>query len=149
MRGIEIRDMGEQDISEVMQIERISFSTPWSEISFYKEIHKSRAISRVAVLDEVVVGYSVGEYVIDEGHILDLAVHPHYRLMHIATMLVEDIIKEFYFFMCRFIYLEVRASNYMALRLYRNLGFTDVGVRKWYYIAPKEDALIMMRELQR
>jgi [ribosomal protein S18]-alanine N-acetyltransferase len=42
----------------------------------------------------------------------------------------------------------VRASNHMALTLYRNLGFTDVGVRKCYYIAPKEDAVIMMRELQ-
>ena len=147
MKGFEIRDMGEQDISQVMQIERISFSTPWSETSFYKELHKARAISRVAVLHKVIVGYSVGEYVIDEGHILDLAVHPHYRLLHIATILVEDIIKEFYSLMCRFIYLEVRASNYSALRLYRNLGFTDVGVRKWYYIAPKEDAVIMMREL--
>ena len=147
MRSIEIRDMGEQDISQVMQIERISFSTPWSETCFYKEMHKARAISRVAVLRELIIGYSVGEYVIDEGHILDLAVHPHYRSMHVATTLVEDIIKEFCSFMCRFIYLEVRASNHTALMLYRNLGFIDVGIRKWYYIAPKEDAVIMMREL--
>lgn len=147
MKDLEIRNMEEKDITQVMQIERVSFSTPWSEISFYKELHKTRTILKVAALHEVIVGYTVGEYVIDEGHILDLAVHPRYRLMHVATMLVEDILREFCSLLCRFIYLEVRASNYAALRLYRNMGFGIVGTRKWYYVAPKEDGVIMMREI--
>jgi ribosomal-protein-alanine N-acetyltransferase len=147
MKDLEIRNMEEKDITQVMQIERVSFSTPWSEISFYKELHKTRTILKVAALHEVIVGYTVGEYVIDEGHILDLAVHPRYRLMHVATMLVENILREFNSLLCRFIYLEVRASNYAALRLYRNMGFGIVGTRKWYYVAPKEDGVIMMREI--
>jgi [ribosomal protein S18]-alanine N-acetyltransferase len=147
MKDLGIRNMEEKDIKQVMQIERVSFSMPWSEISFYKELHKKRTILKVAAIHEEIVGYAVGEYVVDEGHILDLAVHPRYRLMHVATVLVEDIVREFDSVLCRFVYLEVRASNHAALRLYENMGFGVVGIRKWYYVAPKEDGLIMMREI--
>jgi ribosomal-protein-alanine N-acetyltransferase len=39
--------------------------------------------------------------------------------------------------------LEVRASNLAALALYRRLGFSTAGVRRAYYSAPVEDALLL------
>ncbi len=147
MKQILIRNMREEDLQSVVLIERMSFSFPWSETSFLNEIHKSRALSRVAVSDDKVVGHMCAEYVADEGHILNLAVHQDYRKMGIATALVENILEDLKINACRFLYLEVRDSNYIAKRLYQGFGFRIVGIRKKYYVAPVEDAVIMMLEI--
>jgi ribosomal-protein-alanine N-acetyltransferase len=142
-----MRRMKEEDIPSVITIEKMSFSLPWSEISFTKELYKPRSIPKVAVLNDIVVGYMCIDYVMDEGHILNLAVHPDYRKMGIAASLVEEAIEELKLKACRFIYLEVRASNYAAKKLYKSFGFSVVGNRKNYYVAPVEDAVIMMLEI--
>ena len=139
--------MKEEDIAAVVAIERTSFSLPWSEISFAKELFKPRSIPKVAVVGDVVAGYMCIEYVMDEGHILNLAVHPDYRKKRIAATLVEDAVAELRQMACRFIYLEVRASNHAARNLYENFGFRMVGSRKSYYVNPGEDAVIMMRDI--
>jgi len=139
--------MKEEDIAAVVAIERTSFSLPWSEISFAKELFKPRSIPKVAVVGDVVAGYMCIEYVMDEGHILNLAVHPDYRKRRIAAALVEDAVGELRQKACRFIYLEVRASNHAARNLYENFGFRMVGSRKSYYVNPGEDAVIMMRDI--
>lgn len=147
MKQILIRNMLEEDLQSVIRVERMSFSFPWSETSFFNEIHKQRALSKVAVLDDKVVGYMCAEYVADEGHILNLAVNQDCRKMGIATALVENILEELKINACRFLYLEVRDSNYIAKRLYQGFGFKIVGTRKNYYVAPVEDAVIMMLEI--
>ncbi|GAB4411134.1 MAG: ribosomal protein S18-alanine N-acetyltransferase [Thermodesulfovibrionales bacterium] len=147
MRQILIRDMLPQDIGSVIQIERMSFSTPWSETSFFTEIYKPYSIARVALLDDTVVGYICIEHIMEEAHILNLAVHPDYRRMGIATTLIRNIIDELKARSCRYIYLEVRDSNYIAKRLYGGLGFKVEGIRKGYYTSPKEDAVVMMLEV--
>lgn len=147
MKQILIRNMREEDLQSVIRIERMSFSFPWSETSFLSEVHKTRSLSKVAVLGDNVVGYMCAECVADEGHILNLAVNPDCRKMGIATALVENILEELKLKACRFLYLEVRASNYIAKRLYNGFGFNIVGIRKNYYVAPVEDAVIMMLEI--
>ncbi len=147
MKDFLIRDMKENDVAVVAGIEKISFSLPWSETSFYNEIHKPRTLPKVAVINESVVGYVCSEYVGDECHILNLAVHPDYRKQGIANALVEYILEELKLKACRFLYLEVRASNYVAKKLYQSFGFKIVGTRKNYYVAPVEDAVIMMLEI--
>ncbi len=147
MRQVSIRDMQEQDIPFIIDIERMSFSTPWSETSFLNEIYKPRSVAKVVISDERVVGYACIELVADEGHILNMAVHPDYRKTGIAASLVEKIIEESKLRACRLLYLEVRASNYIAKKLYEGFGFKIVGVRKKYYVAPEEDAVIMLLEI--
>jgi len=142
-----IREMREEDLPAIVEIERTSFSLPWSETSFRKELHKTRPLSRVALLNDTVVGYVCAECVADEGHILNLAVRPDYRQKGIATTLVETSIEEMKLRACRFVYLEVRASNYAAKRLYQSFGFRVVGIRKKYYVLPIEDAVIMMLQI--
>lgn len=147
MKEILIRDMKESDVALVARIEKLSFSLPWSETSFFDETHKVRALPRVAVLDDTIVGYVCSEYLGDECHILNLAVHPDYRKQGIANAIVEHILEELKLKACRFLYLEVRASNYVARKLYQSFGFKIVGTRKNYYISPVEDATIMMLEI--
>lgn len=144
MENITIRNMTETDIGEVAEIERMSFSTPWSETSFFNEMHNPRSTAKVAMAGERVIGYVCANQVADEGHILDLAVHPDFREKGVSKMLIGKILEEFGETSCRFLYLEVRESNAAAINLYTGLGFNIVGTRKEYYVNPKEDAVIMM-----
>ena len=147
MEGLIIRELLEHDLPEVVGIENISFTTPWSEILFFNEIYKQRSIARVALIDKRVIGYICANYVADEGHILNLAVHPDFRRKGIAKTLVENILEELKETDCRFLYLEVRASNNAARELYEGFGFSVVGTRKKYYNKPEEDAVIMSLRL--
>ncbi|MEK6582501.1 MAG: ribosomal protein S18-alanine N-acetyltransferase [Nitrospirota bacterium] len=152
MEGLIIRELLEHDLPEVVGIENISFTTPWSEILFFNEIYKQRSIAKVGIIEEArsvqrVVGYICANYVADEGHILNLAVHPDFRRKGIAKTLVENILEELKETDCRFLYLEVRASNNTARELYEGFGFSVVGTRKKYYNKPEEDAVIMSLRL--
>lgn len=148
MEGLIIRELLEQDLPDVVGIENISFTTPWSEILFFNEIYKQRSIAKVAIMEEAgsaqrVVGYICADYVADEGHILNLAVHPDFRKKGIAKILVKNVLEDLEKTDCRFLYLEVRASNVAAKKLYEGFGFVIVGTRKKYYNKPEEDAVIM------
>lgn len=136
-----------EDMQSVIRIERTSFSLPWSENSFLSEIHKTRSLSKVAVDGEEVIGYVCTEFIGDEGHLLNLAVSPDRRGEGVAKALVGKILEELKVRDCRFLYLEVRDSNEAAKKLYQGFSFRIVGKRKEYYVAPIEDAAIMMREL--
>ncbi len=144
MSELILREMREDDLPEILKIERISFSTPWSEYSFLNEIFKKYAISRVAMFERNIVGYICTNYVLHEAHILNLAVHPDFRRQGIATVMMDEALKELKKKGCVFIYLEVRASNTSAIKFYELFKFKVVDVRKKYYINPNEDALLMM-----
>jgi ribosomal-protein-alanine N-acetyltransferase len=146
-KEILIRDMRDDDVPIVAGIEKMSFTFPWSETSFANEVHKLRSLPRVALVNDTIVGYICSEHVGDECHILNLAVHPDFRTRGIANTLVEHIVGELKSKECRFLYLEVRTSNDIAKKLYHDFGFRIVGTRKNYYVAPVEDAVIMMLEM--
>ncbi|MDH5202417.1 MAG: ribosomal protein S18-alanine N-acetyltransferase [Nitrospirota bacterium] len=146
MAEVFIRDMNEPDLPAVLEIEHISFTIPWSIDSFIHELRNQYSITKVAVIEDNVIGYICAHHIIDESHILNLAVHPDFRRCGIATKLVKEVLDELEGKGCRFIYLEVRVSNLVARNFYARLGFKEVGVRRNYYTSPREDAIIMMRE---
>jgi len=142
--GLFIRDMRWSDIPEILKIERISFSTPWNEMAFLNEIYNPSSINKVAFYGNEIIGYICANSVIDEGHILNIAVHPDMRRKGIAAVLLEKVIDELRRKGCKSLYLEVRASNISAIQFYENYGFISAGLRKNYYTSPKEDAVVMM-----
>jgi ribosomal-protein-alanine acetyltransferase len=95
---------------------------------------------RVCDLNSCVAGFLVTREVAPgESEILNLAVDPAERRTGVARRLLEDAlvrIKGTWF-------LEVRASNTAAIRLYESAGFTRVGERKNYYYEPAEDGIVM------
>ena len=147
LMGIVIEDMKVEDLPEILSIESISFTTPWSETLFYNEIFKTIAVSRVAKIDGKVVGYLCANVILDEGHILNLAVHPEFRRLAIASSLIKEMIDIMGERDCRSVFLEVRISNEQARIMYEKFGFTLLGTRKNYYISPVEDAVIMVLRL--
>ncbi|MGA2954677.1 MAG: ribosomal protein S18-alanine N-acetyltransferase [Thermodesulfobacteriota bacterium] len=141
----EIRKMSEQDLDEILEIERLSFPSPWSRILFERELATPFARSLVAqeAQREKILGYLCFWLVEQEAHILNLAVHPQHRNRGIGTLLlgygVDDCRKEG----VQAITLEVRRSNYKAISLYRGFHFQPLGIRRRYYPDSGEDAVVM------
>jgi ribosomal-protein-alanine N-acetyltransferase len=147
MTEISIDDLRPEDIPEVLSIEQVSFSTPWSETLFMNEIYKPLSLPKAARQGEILVGYICANYVLDEGHILNVTVHPEYRRQGIARRLVRHVAALLAERGCRTIFLEVRASNEAAKVMYQRAGFSVIGTRKNYYTHPQEDALAMSLKL--
>lgn len=147
MDKLVIRDMREEDILEVVNIEQVSFSTPWSEQSFLRELYRKYSLAKVAVFRDKIIGYICADYKLYEASILNLAVHPDYRRWGVATILMNNVINELKNRSCVFVYLKVRVSNTGAKEFYNRFGFKAESIRKKYYSNPDEDALVMMGRL--
>lgn len=95
---------------------------------------------------QYIVGFSGIWVLVDEAHITNIALRQEYQgkglgeLLLIATIDLSMILK------ARMMTLEVRASNLIAQNLYGKYGFTQVGVRRGYYLDNREDAVIMSTE---
>jgi ribosomal-protein-alanine N-acetyltransferase len=135
------------DLEAVSAIETASFSAPWSAGSIIAEIGRPGSITRVAAAGDQIAGYVIARHLLDEGQLLDMAVHPEQRRRGIAGALMEELVRTLRQQGCRVLYLEVRATNIAALRLYEKSGFAAISRRKDYYKHPVEDALIMKREV--
>ena len=147
--NIKIGKMEIEDIDDVMEVERKSFTIPWSRASFEQEILDNKhAVYITAKHNHKVVGYSGMWCVVDEVHVTNIAVHPDYRRMGIGKLLIEEMIRFANEMNMHSMFLEVRESNITAQKLYRKLGFKVTGRRKKYYSDDQEDALLMTKQLQ-
>ena len=146
-----IEPMRREDLPEVMAIEIVSFSVPWTEEMFGNEL-AAGSLAGVLVAraprsgsPPPVVGYICVWLVSDELHINNLAVHPRWRKRGIARELLQTALQHGRRGGARVAFLEVRASNVAAQGLYREFHFEAVGVRPRYYTHPIEDAVVMCR----
>jgi ribosomal-protein-alanine N-acetyltransferase len=139
----------EADLDAVMEIERLSFATPWVRQAFTDEM--DRPWAHLELLRESPGGRAVGfcNYwlVADELHILNIAVHPEFRKQGHAQALAHHILAAAREAKARVVMLEVRVSNHAARSLYCKLGFREVGTRPKYYADNGEDAVLMDLEL--
>lgn len=145
--NIIIRSMTKDDVDSVYIVEEDCFTDPWSKESIRKELKNDLARYLVAELDNKIVGYVGVWFVVDEGHITNVAVHSDYRGQKIGDKLVKEMVK-----LCKeskliAMTLEVRVSNTVAQNLYKKYGFKMGGIRKEYYSDNKEDAIIMWNQL--
>ena len=143
----EIVEMAEEDLLQVLEIENLSFAFPWSEDLFEQELKSEFSKVFLAKKEEnrrrFVAGYTSFWSVVDEIHIVNLAVHPRYRRNGIGTALISFGLDYYFQRGDKYATLEVRKSNVAALRLYKKLGFEEEGVRYCYYPDNWEDAIIM------
>ncbi len=148
--AITIDLMKKEDIDQVLKIEQASFSMPWSRNLFLSEFRSPSVSNLMVALSDMpfrtVVGYIVFWLVEDEMHILNLAVVPSFRRQGIARRLVLAAIKLAGGKGAKRAFLEVRASNAAAQKLYSSLGFAGTSIRRGYYDLPAEDAVIMTLE---
>lgn len=96
-----------------------------------------------------VVGWGGIWCVADEAEIASVCVDPAYRRLGGGRKLLQTLLKRARLSGAQNVYLEVRASNQAAQKLYRCAGFECIGVRKRYYTNPLEDAVLMRCEIVR
>jgi len=148
--------MQEGDLDEVLALEQRSFNEPWSRKMFLGELHGNAFATNLVLRTGgagfgegvgagALLGYIMFWVVFEEWHLMNLAVLPEVRRRGLGTALVRHALMAAHG--ARMALLEVRASNTAALAMYRKLGFVQKSVRKGYYNHPREDAVIMMREL--
>ena len=143
-----IEPMTTTHLDAVFEIEKSTFSVPWTFESLRDEVTKNKmAFYFIAKLNDEIVGYAGLWHVINEGHITNIAVAEEHRRKGVGTALVERLItlageKEMIG-----LTLEVRFGNAEAQRLYMRYGFYTAGIRKNYYAETKEDAIIMWKDL--
>ena len=135
------------DLAAVEVIERASFTDPWSLQSFRQSLARTFVRINVAEDDGQVIGYTVLWMAGEECELANLAVDPARRGAGLGTLLLESALKEAREEGALVIFLEVRASNEAARRMYASRGFHEVGRRPAYYRKPDEDALVLRRDL--
>lgn len=142
--SIAFRFMEEKDIDQVLEIEHLSFATPWSREAFYNELHNNKfAIYIVLEMEQKIIGYCGVWIVVDEAHITNVAILPEYRGKKLGDALMGKLIEVAREKGAKTMTLEVRVSNIIAQSLYRKYGFQNGGIRKNYYSDNQEDALVM------
>jgi len=145
---VQILPLKGEYLDGVLAIEKVSFPTPWSRSSYLNEIYNNNfAYYYVALAGQKVIGYAGLWIIVEEAHITNIAVHPDYRGRCLGKTLLKVLMEEAAYLGADRITLEVRASNWIAQRLYERMGFVCAGIRKGYYSDNQEDAYIMWKHL--
>jgi ribosomal-protein-alanine N-acetyltransferase len=142
-----VEPMNETDLDDIVDIELGSFAVPWSREMFLEELANRNARLKVFRLDGKIVGYMCFWAVLDEAHLLNIAVHRSYRsrgygkfmMAHLETLCRDEGLKR--------IILEVGRRNQAARHLYQLSGFSCIGFRKQYYAVVRDDALVLEKWL--
>ena len=139
-----IRRMTLDDLAQVIEIDKVSFSLPWPERSFRFEVTDNPA-SRAWVVesDGKIVGMVVAWLLVDEAHIATIATHPDFRRQGIASKMLIHTLRSMMNEGALTSVLKVRESNAAAQEMYRKFGFEESGRRPRYYRDNNEDAILM------
>ena len=143
---IEIIPMNESHVAAVAALEKANFTTAWPESAIRSELPNKLSLWLVAVEDGKVLGYVGSQTVLEEADMMNIAGEESARRRGIARTLAEELVRQLPAYCLS---LEVRSSNAPAIALYNSLGFGQVGLRKNYYRNPREDALILRKEIVR
>ncbi len=151
------------DIGQVMEIEQVAFSTPWSPRAYRYEITENEYSTMLVVRPRAarggrlvrlgrplglakpgpVLGYAGFWLLVEDAHICTIAVHPLWRRQGLGEMLILSLLERGMELDALRATLEVRVSNRAAQGLYRKYSFGIVSRRKRYYANNNEDAYIM------
>ena len=142
-----IREMKREDVPGIAHLEKVCFPDPWSENSIASELENPLSYWLVAEDNGNIAGYVGSQSVLDGADMMNLAVAPEYRQQGIGKKLVDSLVEHLQKQGIIALLLEVRVSNATAIALYEKIGFRQVGRRPRYYHNPREDALILRKEL--
>lgn len=140
-----IRPATVADAAGIGAIERASFGDPWSEASFRAMLGRDEVRAQLAVRGAEIHGYALAILLQDEAEIVNVAVSAAVRRQGIGANLLDHMLALLKAEGVQTVFLEVRAGNVAALRLYESRGFGEVGRRPKYYSKPVEDAVRMLR----
>ena len=141
---VHIRPMMEIDLPEVAAIEQKSYAFPWSE-NIFRDCLRVGYTCRALDLAGQIIGYAVMSLGAGEAHVLNVCVRDEFRCLGFGRRLLEHLLERAGSAGVHEAFLEVRPSNLAAIRLYQQLGFEQIGIRRGYYHAPdgRVDAIVL------
>lgn len=140
-----IRRMEPEDIPQVAEIEKNTFSMPWSEMAFHDTLKREDTLYLVAEEQGEILGYCGLWQSFNEGEIPNVAVNASNRRRGVGQALLTELLQQGEKRGITAFTLEVRVGNRRAISLYEKLGFRSVGIRPHFYVEPVEDAVIMWK----
>ena len=141
---ISFRSMQTNDLQDLLVIEQLNSFSPWTSSQFTE----AQNYIYVLLCESVVIGFVALTQSYDQAELQNFSIHRDYqnlgygkRLLDFAFQHLSRDVKT--------IFLEVRVSNFTAIRLYHNLGFEEIGNRRDYYQTEfgREDALVMSLDI--
>ena len=139
--------MERADLAQVVSIESEVFSDPWSLSSFIEDLDNAVALPMVLEIENKILGYANLYLAADELQIGNFAISPSYRRRGAGKYMMNEIIAIAQKRKFSEIILEVRESNFAAINLYSSFGCETIDVRKNYYRSPRENAIVMIKEI--
>jgi [ribosomal protein S18]-alanine N-acetyltransferase len=139
----------EARLDEVVAIERTAYDHPWSRGNFSDSL-QSGYQAQLLGAGGAVIGYFVAMKGVDEVHLLNITVAPALQGQGWGRVLLDALALWSRGQGAQWLWLEVRASNARAQRIYEHHGYRRVGERKGYYPAKdgkREDAVVMSLKL--
>lgn len=161
---VHVRAARPADLDAIVEIERGSFSDPWSREAFAVALDRPEVFFRVAVAGAAgaagadaaeraprdgtapVLGYVLAWFVVEDGEVANIAVRPECRGRGVGSSLLDATLAAARQRGTAALFLEVREGNLAAQSLYASRGFRQVGRRRAYYRSPVEDALLLKWE---
>jgi ribosomal-protein-alanine N-acetyltransferase len=142
------RPMVVDDVADIMAIEEQIYAHPWTE-GIFKDCIRVGYFGWVYEIDNNIQAYGLISIAANEAHILNLCVAPAFQRQGLGKKMLYKLIDVAQEQHVESVFLEVRSSNDIAIKLYDKFGFNQLGVRKGYYPAEKgrEDALMFGKEL--
>ncbi len=140
---VQIRAMRRADLAAVVALELACGLSSWGVAGYEQELTNPAALLLTASLKQQFAGYFSGRVMADEFELLSLAIVPEFRRQGIARKLLKVGLHELQTRGIQRCFLEVRAANLAAQRLYQECGFTLIGRRRNYYHHPVDDAVVM------
>ena len=132
-----------EDIPAIAAMEKALFSHGADEETLRRLAADPAFVFLTAKDGEALIGYAGARCVLDEAFLYDLAVREDRRRAGTGRLLLRALAARARERSCAWLRLEVRQSNATARALYESEGFGTDGVRKNYYSAPAEDAVLM------
>ena len=149
---IRIRELTQEDLAAIISIQNKTLQAAhWTQADYANLAGDPTGLILVAELDTTtppkIVGFVAFHCIIDEAELRNMAVDPAHQRQGVGRALLAEGRRRLLERSVRQIYLEVRASNIPAQRLYHSAGFGLRCRRKDYYNDPREDALVLSLEL--
>lgn len=124
-----------EHLDEAVSIHQQCLPMPWSKQIFEESLQDGSQTGLAVQIDTVLIGFVIGRTVKEEAEILTLVVSKAWQRKGIGTKLLRSFLKNLVGKGTRTVLLEVKASNAVALELYKSFGFEKVGEREKYYTA--------------
>lgn len=144
---LSLREMKIQDSGQIAELEQEIFTDAWTQTGIEETFAQAHSVIVVAEEESKIQGYCILYVVLDEAEIARIGVTERVRYSGVGSLILqfgEKICKEKG---TERLLLDVREGNLPARKFYEKHGFFVDGVRKNFYDNPKEDGVLMSKNL--